>query len=198
MGIKIIDGDKTYDVDDILNYLFKNKMKKYTKKEIESFLMESNAIEGVYDTDSFKQAKKAWKYLEKQDVLTINVILETHRILMLNQSIQPDEKGFFRRCEVRIGNRFGLNWIKVPEAMNEWIKDVETSIKIPGIDGENIKRDHIAYEKIHPFVDGNGRTGRLFLNWQRMKVGLPILIIYTEWPPREGDGVSKYYKWFKK
>ena len=50
---------------------------------------------------------------------------------------------------------------------------------------------HVKYEKIHPFVDGNGRTGRIFMNWWRIKNNLPILVIH------EGKEQMDYYKWFK-
>mgnify|MGYP001325756166 CR=1 FL=1 len=159
-------------------------------KNIELFLLESNKIEGVYDEDSLKQAKLAWKYLMTQKTLTVGVILKTHKILMLHQKLRPNEKGYFRTCEVMIGQRFGLSWFKIKNVINEWLDDVKVSIKIPGEDGKHIKNDHIEYERIHPFVDGNGRTGRLFYQWERLKSGLPIVIIY------EKDR-QEYYKWFK-
>jgi len=56
---------------------------------------------------------------------------------------------------------------------------------------ETIKKAHIAFEKIHPFEDGNGRVGRIILNFQRVKAGLPILVIHT------GKEQQEYYKWFK-
>ena len=56
-------------------------------------------------------------------------------------------------------------------------------------DGGAAKASHIAYERIHPFIDGNGRTGRMFMNWQRLKAGLPILVI------KEKEK-QEYYKWF--
>lgn len=53
-----------------------------------------------------------------------------------------------------------------------------------------MKNHHVEYEIIHPFVDGNGRTGRMFMNWERLKGGLPILVIH------EGEEQQEYYKWF--
>jgi Fic family protein len=161
-------------------------------KLVDEFLWHSNYIESVYDEDSFKQAKLAWKYLMKQKSITPKVILETHRILMCHQDLRADEIGFFRRCEVTVGGRYGLNWVKVPLAVEEWCQDVETSMEVPAKDGKHFEIDHISYETIHPFVDGNGRTGRLFWNWERIKSGLPLKIIHT------GGEQFEYYKLFRK
>jgi len=154
------------------------------------FLEQSNWIEGVTDGDSLDQAVLAWKYLVKQKEITVPVVLKTHKILMLHQHLQPDQKGYFRKIPVYIGGREGLPVFAIREKMEEWVLDAMTSVKVPGKDGKNINLDHIQYEKIHPFVDGNGRTGRMFMNWTRLKAGLPILVIWEQ-------DRFEYYKWFK-
>lgn len=159
-----------------------------TKDEIE-FLKESNAIEGVYDDDSLEQAKEAWKFIKQQNLLTVGNILKTHKILMLNQDhLQPDQKGYFRKCGIRIGGRLGMNWVKIPDAIEAWVNLVNGSIVQHE---DDIKFHHVEYEHIHPFADGNGRTGRMFMNWERLRAGKPILIIHS------GDEQMEYYKWFR-
>jgi fido (protein-threonine AMPylation protein) len=49
---------------------------------------------------------------------------------------------------------------------------------------------HVRFEHIHPFVDGNGRLGRMLMNWQRKQEGLDILVI-------EDAKKHEYYEWFK-
>lgn len=155
-----------------------------------AFLYESNAIEGIFDDVSLKQAERAWKYLKSEDVLTSGVILKTHKILMLHQPLRPNEKGYWRRENVQVGGYIALSWQSVPAAMHEWVEDVKVTLKVAGEGGSNIKIDHIQFEKIHPFIDGNGRVGRMLLNWERLKTGLPLLIIYE-------STKHKYYDWFK-
>lgn len=164
--------------------------------EVNDFLANSNAIEGVYDEDSFKQAIYAWEFLMEQDKLTKGVVLKTHKILMLNQSLLPSDKGYFRNIMVYIGNKPAINPISIDDRIDHWIlnvNDVALNAKNESeIFKEKItKAHHIEYEKIHPFVDGNGRTGRLFMNWERKKVGMPLLVIH------EGKEQQDYYKWFK-
>jgi len=157
--------------------------------EITTFLKESNAIEGVFDDDSLDQAILAWEYLISEEELSTAVILKTHKILMLHQPLELKFKGAFRKCKVWVGGREGLDWRNVPVAINEWVKDAMTSVEVPGKDGNNIKIDHVEFEKCHPMGDGNGRLGRLLFLWQRVKAGLPIEIIY------EKDR-QNYYQWF--
>ena len=169
---------------------------KYTKKQIEEFLRESNTIEGVHSEEMFQDALKAWRYLARQKELTPEVVLETHRLLMVNSGLEGKYIGKIRDCDVFIGGRAGLSPNLIRGALSSWLKDVETSVKIPGEDGKHIRLDHIEFERIHPWVDGNGRTGRMFMNWARMQAELPILIIHGD-IMTGGNEQREYYQWFK-
>lgn len=152
--------------------------------EVEEFLRESNAIEGVFDADSLQQATYAWNYLMNQKEMNIHVMCKVHKILMLHQPLQPDQRGYTRRVPVFIGGREALPWKIIPTrlatlSMNMWLHP------------KHWREHHIEYEKIHPFVDGNGRTGRMFMNWERLKVGEDLLIIHA------GKEQTAYYDWFK-
>ena len=45
---------------------------------------------------------------------------------------------------------------------------------------ESILDAHIQFERIHPFSDGNGRTGRMLMNYSLLQEGFPPLIIEKE------------------
>lgn len=156
---------------------------------IDLFLEESNKIEGVYDEDSLKQAKHAWKYLIAQPKLDGGVILKTHKILMLHQKLLPNQKGYWRRVPVWIGGREALDWHMVPDQIAQWLAIVD-GLKTAQFPAEWIKQCHVMYENIHPFVDGNGRTGRMFMNFMRLKAGLPVMVVFEE-------DKQEYYKWFR-
>jgi len=160
---------------------------------IKEFIKESNAIEGVYDEKENKQSLLVWNYLTGNFFLTPKVVLETHHILM--QNLLPEyEKGFFRRDYVMVNGRLGIDPDDILSSISRWAERVRDDI-LGLVDGSNeqkegiLKQRHIEYEKIHPFIDGNGRTGRMFMNWQRLRMGLPILVI------KESEK-HEYYKWF--
>lgn len=153
------------------------------------FLQESNGIEGVYDEKSLKQAITAWRYLEKQSTLTIEVVLETHRLLMIDQPIEEHQKGQFRQQPVWVSGRECLHHTLIERAVEGWLLFMSEERKNMDDPEEWVKQCHIQYELIHPFIDGNGRTGRMFMNWQRLNLGLPLMVVF------EHDKYE-YYKWF--
>ncbi len=161
------------------------------------FLKESNAIEGEYDFQALECAKEAWEFLLMHNELTLALVCGVHKLLMRNRdTLRQEEKGALRAIPVYISRKEALNPLLVKEQLEQWILNVNDLLtngaKETDIFKERtVKEQHIAYEKIHPFVDGNGRTGRMFMNWTRLKLKLPLLIVHT------GEEQQEYYTWFK-
>jgi len=160
-------------------------------QNIKDFLEQSNNIENVWDLASYMQAVKAWSYLIKRNELTEKAILRTHAILMQDK-LDPEETGAYRKRAVWIGGHEAKPWYAIPFLMDEFIKRVNMVIDIDYSEQDKetmCKSLHIQFESAHPFIDGNGRIGRILLNWTRLKYRLPILVI------KEKEK-EKYYKWF--
>lgn len=164
----------------------------------EEFLRHSNRIEGEYSQSAFNDALEAWNYLVNEPVLTLDVVLHTHFLLMRNT--RPDIAGRFRDCDVWIGGRknmfVSLQFIEetvsdIIGVINEKKKDEVLMVNIKQRLEHWAKSLHVDFERVHPFEDGNGRVGRMLYNWHRLKLGLPIHVVH------EGDEQMEYYGWFR-
>lgn len=167
-----------------------------TSQEID-FLRESNAIEDVWDEESLQQSIEAWLYIKNQPRLSSSNIKRTHRLLMKGKMapamshLEPKlaEKkylGHYRDIPIYIGKRQGIPYWIIRDSVRYWANQANLPME-----WEQIKEHHVTYERIHPFIDGNGRTGRIFLNWQRLHNNLPVLVI------PERTRFIDYYNWFK-
>lgn len=56
---------------------------------------------------------------------------------------------------------------------------------------ESLARIHADFERLHPFIDGNGRTGRLLLNLILVRLGWPPIVIFKEQRRRYLDGLDR-------
>ena len=122
--------------------------------------------------------KKAYGYVKKciaeKKSLDENIIKDIHAILTENIMVG----GIYRNEEVRIS---GAGF--TPPAGNEMyiqIKNFYEDLKIKEKELNAIELaawTHAEFVRIHPFVDGNGRTGRLIMNYQLLKSGyLPVSV----------------------
>jgi hypothetical protein len=68
-------------------------------------------------------------------------------------------------------------WPDVPAAVREWVREIA---RVAGSERpiETVARLHGTFEQVHPFLDGNGRAGRLLLNLVLVRLGYPPAIIY--------------------
>lgn len=111
--------------------------------------------------------------VEKEADLNENVIKQIH-YLVLSDKIQ--DRGVYRRVPVKIMGATNepvqpyLIEPKMNELMHNYKKNTEHIVS-------KLARFHIEFESIHPFIDGNGRTGRLLVNLELMKAGYPPIDI---------------------
>lgn len=143
---------------------------------------ESNLIEDVHDEQAITDSLQAWEYLATQPVITRDVILETHRLVM--HRIWPEIAGKLRTVGVMVGGRVCPSHRDVPVLLDSWVQRVTSYPTTLGP-----VREHVQFEQIHPFRDGNGRVGRLLLWCHQTRLGQAPQII------RYADRLA-YYDWF--
>jgi Fic family protein len=164
-----------------------------TLEETEKILLQIGLDRFITEREIFeaKNLARVVDYIDKkakdQD-LNIDTMLLLHKMLISN--IRDDIAGRFRNENefVRVGSHIAPN----PQEIEERIKKMLSEYN--AINYENIikriARLHLTFEYIHPFVDGNGRIGRVINNYLLIREGfVPINIKFID---RE-----KYYQAFK-
>ena len=76
-------------------------------------------------------------------------------------------------------------WPEVPHLVKDWISDAGDLRQVDELMiTEALAELHARFERIHPFLDGNGRAGRLVLDLLLVRLGYPPAIIYKGSPSR--------------
>ncbi len=144
---------------------------------------QSNLIEDIDSVDEDAQSLEAWAHMTQVKKLTYDNVMELHRLITLNQ-LPAKEAGHTRKVDVMVGGRLCPKPYLADQMLRNWILDMA------GWKQLDPKEMHVRFELIHPFVDGNGRTGRMLMWWhERQLEHEPTLIMYGE--------RNRYYKWFK-
>jgi len=104
-----------------------------------------------------------------------DLILLLHRMLL--GGIDDGIAGRFRRAGeyVRVGTHIAPAPERVEAMIDEALADYSSNLDAYFL--ERIARFHLDFEHIHPFCDGNGRLGRVLINFQLLQLGLPRIII---------------------
>ncbi len=146
-------------------------------------------LEAVGHRDAFMYVQDI---ATKEIDLTEGVIKNIHSLVLINR---PQDKGVYRAIPVRIMGAYTepvqpyLIELKMTELLAA-NKEREQTMHII----ERIARFHLEFEGIHPFIDGNGRTGRLILNLDLIRNGYPPIDVKFTDRKRYYDAFDAYYR----
>ena len=120
--------------------------------------------------------RDAFLYIEniaKDTKISETVIKNIHSLVLMNR---PEDKGVFRKIPVTVMGAYTepVRPYMIEPKMTELLTENEKrKKKMHTI--ERIARFHLEFEGIHPFIDGNGRTGRLLLNLDLIQNDYPAI-----------------------
>lgn len=155
-----------------------------TLEQVSDIIDGKRVLGPLQDIREVKNAYEAYEILARLDPYSIEDLLQAHKIMMLDL---VKESGIFRNKGV--GVFAGSNLIHagtppqyVPELVGElftWLRETELHPLIKSC------IFHYEFEFIHPFADGNGRTGRMWhtlilSKWKEFFIWLPIETLIHE------------------
>lgn len=155
-----------------------------TLEETEKILLQIDLDRYISEREIYeaKNLARVVSYIDKrakEQELDLDMILSLHKMLISN--IRDDIAGRFRvKGEyVRVGTHIAPAPEEIIERLQKMLAEYYSSA------GENIikriSRLHLAFEDTHPFVDGNGRIGRVINNYLLIREGfVPINIKFAD------------------
>lgn len=177
--------------------------KRFIKAYVIKEALLSSAIEGIHTTllDVFKEALTKSKpnketqlvlnYTKSLDIalsmikdeglpLVSRVILSAHKALMSLGEGDKATPGQYRKQSVRVGELIPPPAPHIPELMTDLEKYIHQDSGLPPLIKAGLA--HVQFETIHPFLDGNGRIGRLLIVLMLIDGGLlQIPILYPSY-----------------
>ena len=151
-----------------------------TRLILEDQVAPSKPLKDIKETEA--HAKVFHQMLKEQTQMSQTLLLKWHEEIF--KETKPDIAGKFRRWPVRVGPYLAPEWQTIEESISQLVKFVNESTLNPL---DLAVRAHYIFEKVHPFGDGNGRIGRLLMNYLLWQSGYPMLII-------EHKNRKSYYK----
>ena len=164
-----------------------------TLEETEKILLQIDLDRFITEREIFETKNLARVVLyigkkAKEQEFTLDVILLLHKMLLSN--IRDDIAGRFRKDNeyVRVGSHIAPAPKEIVERLEKMLSEYNASSHENII--KRIARLHLAFEYTHPFIDGNGRIGRVLNNYLLIREGfVPINIKFID--------KKKYYEAFK-
>ena len=164
-----------------------------TLEETEKILLQIDLDRYITEREIFeaKNLARVVSYIDeksKEHELSLEVILSLHKMLISN--IHDDIAGRFRKNQeyVRVGSHIAPAPKEIIERLEKMLVEYNANSHESII--KRISKLHLTFEYIHPFIDGNGRIGRVINNYLLIREGfVPINIKFID--------RKKYYNAFK-
>lgn len=163
-----------------------------TLKETEKILLEMDvsrevSVREVFEAKNLARVVSYIRNKAKNQVLDEETILLLHKMLI--GGINDELAGRFRAKGeyVRVGTHIAPAPEKVVQMIKVLFSEYENDHESYFLD--KIAKFHLEFEHIHPFVDGNGRIGRVIINYQLLCLGFSPIIILNK-------GKKTYYRSF--
>lgn len=174
-------------------------------REVETLLDQGKAV-GAKPLREYMEVKgygdaAHWVYREAMgagptaggDLITIQEVRHIHHLAMglvwqvspHPDAMQDESPGNFRRHDIHPFDE-GMTpppWPLVQARLTDWIasvKEIPDRARAGEPLPELLAQAHNEFEQVHPFIDGNGRTGRLVLNLILVRLGHPPVVILKE------------------
>jgi Fic family protein len=151
-----------------------------TLKETEKILLELEvsrnlSLREVFEAKNLAKVVEYIKSKSKEKDLDEDTILLLHRMLMTN--IKDSVAGRFRQKGEYV--RVGTYIAPAPEHIERLIEQnlIEYDTNTESYFTDKIARFHLEFEHTHLFIDGNGRMGRVIINYQLLRLGFPPIMI---------------------
>lgn len=162
-------------------------------EETEKILLQIDLDRAISERELFetKNLARVVSYIEKkakEQELNLEVILFLHKMLLSN--INDEVAGRFRKDNeyVRVGSHIAPKPQEVLSRLEKMLTEYNAASHESIV--KRIARLHLIFEHIHPFCDGNGRIGRVIINYLLIRDGfVPINIKFID--------RAKYYEAFK-
>ena len=140
-------------------------------------------VREFYEIENHKQAfENMLSHLLNEDPLTVTIIKDIHADL--TDRLQYDRGQFKKNENMILGAEFQTaSPSETPYLMAQLFDNLTYRLNMAESEDEKllaILDTHIQFERIHPFSDGNGQTGRMTLNYSLLQQGFPPLIIEKE------------------
>lgn len=166
---------------------------KETALVLQGITIDQKPLKDHLEVVGYKEAFQYVEELAKQDKpLSEYDIKSIHNLVLADH---PEDRGVFRRVNVRIAGAL-TNPVQpylIEPKIGELLKNYQKWSKTMHI-VECVANFHLQFEIIHPFIDGNGRTGRLLMNLQLIKAGLPAINIKFADRRKYYDAFDEYAK----